>query len=111
MARNDPFNPDYASLADQGTAVFDGSGSATGAAVISEVAGNGDAELRIQESNDGGSNWQTIAQLTDASGNTTFTADFHSQYNRVLVESGVRRLQITNVSGATAVVSVSGDQR
>jgi len=111
MARNDPYNPDFASLADQGTAVFDGSASATGAAIISEVAGNGDAELRIQESNDGGSNWQTIAQLTDSSGNTTFTGDFHSQFNRVLVESGVRRLQITNVNGATAVFSVSGDQR
>jgi len=111
MARNDPYNPDFASLADQGTAVFDGSASATDAAVISEVAGNGDAELRVQESNDGGTNWQTIAQLTDSSGNTTFTGDFHSQFNRVLVESGVRRLQITNVNGATAVFSVSGDQR
>lgn len=111
MARNDPYNPDFASLADTGTAVFDGSASATDAAIISEVAGNGDAELRVQESNDGGSNWQTIAQLTDADGNTTFTGDFHSQFNRVLVESGVRRLQITNVDGATAVYSVSGDQR
>lgn len=111
MARNDPYNPDYESLADEDTAVFDGSASATDAAVISEVAGNGDAELRIQESNDGGENWQTIAQLTNSSGETTFTGDFHSQFNRVLVESGVRRLQITNVNEATAVYSVSGDER
>lgn len=111
MTRNDPYNPDYVSVADQSTATFDGSAAGTNAAIISEIAGNGDAELRIEESNDGGSTWQVITQLTDSEGSTTFTANFHTQFNRLLVEQGVRRLKVTNVSGGSAVYSVSGDER
>lgn len=111
MARNDPFNPDFVTLSDTGTATFDGSASNTSAAIVSEIAGNGDAELRIQESNDSGSSWTTITQLKDSDGNATFTGNWHSQFNRVLLESGVRRLEVKNVSGGSADYSVSGDER
>lgn len=114
MAADDPYDPPFASIADQATAVFDGSNSSTNAAIVNEIAGNGDAKIRLQESNDSGSTWTTIAQLETDGGSTTFTADFHTQYNRILVEadgSEQRRIEITNVDGTTSEFSVSGDER
>jgi hypothetical protein len=111
MARGDPYNPDFADIADTNTATFDGSASSTNAAIVTEISGNGAAKLRIQHSNDGGTSWQTVTQLEDDAGNLTFNADFHSQFNRLIVESGVRRIQITNVSGGQAQYEVSGDER
>jgi len=111
MARGDPYNPDFADIADTNTATFDGSSSSTNAAVISEISGNGDAEIRVQHSNDSGSTWTTVAQLENDAGNLTFNADFHTQFNRIIVSSGVRRIQITNVSGSQSQYDVSGDER
>jgi hypothetical protein len=114
MAADDPYDPAFASISDQATATFDGSASSTNKAIVNEIAGNGDAEIRLQESNDSGSTWTTIAQLETDGGSTTFTGDFHTQYNRILVEadgSEQRRIEIKNISGSTAEYSVSGDER
>jgi hypothetical protein len=111
MARGDPYNPVFSDIADAATTTFDGSASSTGSAIISEISGNGDAEIRVQHSNDGGSTWTTIAQLEDDAGNLTFAADFHTQFNRIIVSSGTRRIEITNVSGGQAQYEVSGDER
>jgi hypothetical protein len=93
-------------------AFFDAGGtSSTDGAVVSEIAGDCDAEIYIEESKDSGSNWFTVAQLEDDAGNVTFTADWHTQYNRVLIEKDVRRLFIKAVGSSDGRVSVSGDER
>jgi hypothetical protein len=113
MAQNDPYNPDFITVADGGSGTFDASASAATGAIVSEVAGDTDAEIYIEESNDGGSSWTQITQLEDEGGNTTFTAPFHSQFNRIMLEPGKRRLRIDNVDGGgnSGNYSVSGDER
>lgn len=110
MAQNDPYNPDFVTVADNGSATFDGSASETNAAIINEVAGNFDVQIFIEESNDGGTNWTEITQLADDAGNATFTGAFHTQFNRINVEVGKRRLRIDD-AGTGGVVSVTGDER
>jgi len=82
---------------------------------VSGIGGNADAEIRLQAYD--GTAWVTTALLSDASGNNTFTADWHTQFNRVLVNgggsptTGDQRLEVTNVSGATGDFSADGDER
>jgi hypothetical protein len=95
MARNDPYLPDFATVAQGGSVVFDGSASATGAAIVNEVAGNFDCRIFVEESNNG---------------NTIFSADFHSQFNRIYVSQGERRLRIDD-AGTGGEISVTGDER
>jgi hypothetical protein len=109
MAANDPYKPDFVTLAGNST-TFDGTDSATGAALINELSGKTDANIFIEESNDGGTNWEETTQLTDANGNNTFSADWHSQFNRILVVQDERRVKITDV-GTGGNVSVTGDER
>lgn len=110
MAQNDPYLPDFAAVADGGSTTFDGSASSTNQAIINEVAGNFDVQIFIEESNDGGTSWTQITQLTDASGNATFTGSFHTQFNRVYVAVGERRLRIDDAATG-GEVSVTGDER
>ena len=115
MAVNDPFTTAAFGVADAGTFVVDGSGSSTGAAIVSGLSGNGDAEIRLQSYD--GSAWVTTAVLTDSAGNTTFSADWHTQFNRVLVNgggsptTGDQRIEVTNVSGSSADFAADGDER
>jgi len=115
MAQNDPFTTAAFGVSDTGTFVIDGSDSATGAAIVSGVAGNGDAAIRLQAYD--GNAWVTVAQLSDANSNATFSADWHTQFNRIMVNgggspsTGDQRLEVTNVSGATADFSADGDER
>lgn len=113
MARGDPYNPDFQSIADGSSGTFDGSASATDAAIVSEFAGDTDAEIYIEESNDGGTSWTQLTQLLTESGDTTFTGPYHSQFNRIMVEVGKRRVRIDNVdgTGASGNYSVSGDEK
>lgn len=110
MAQNDPYLPDYATVAASGSTTFDGSDSSTNQAIINEISGNFDATLYIEESNDGGSTWTQITQLSDANGNNTFGASWHTQYNRIYVASGERRLRVDD-EGSGGEVSVTGDER
>jgi hypothetical protein len=110
MAQNDPYLPDFQTVADGGSVTFDGSASSTGTAIINEIAGNFDVQIFIEESNDGGTNWTQVTQLQDANGNNTFSGSFHSQYNRVYVSSGERRLRIDDAATG-GEVSVTGDER
>ena len=115
MAQNDPFTTAAFGVDDAGTFIVDGSDSATNAAIVSGLAGNGDAEIRLQAYD--GAAWVTTAILADDSGATTFTADWHTQFNRVMVNgggtpsAGDQRLEVTNISGATADFSADGDER
>jgi len=115
MARNDPFTTAAFDVANSGTFVVDGSGSSTGAAIVSGIGGNADASIELQAYD--GSAWVRVAELSDASGNTPFTADWHTQFNRVLVNgggsptSGDQRLEVTNVSGGLGDFSADGDER
>jgi hypothetical protein len=110
MARNDPYLPDFATVAQGGSVVFDGSQSGTGAAIVNEVAGNFDCRIFIEESNTGGSSFTEVTQLADGNGNTIFSADFHSQFNRIYVSQGERRLRIDD-AGTGGEISVTGDER
>lgn len=117
MARNDPFTTAAFGVADTNTFVIDGSDSATGAAIVSGVSGNADAEVRLQAYDGGASTWTTTALLDDANGNTTFSSDWHTQFNRIMVNGGGspsggdQRLQVTNVSGGAGDFSADGDER
>lgn len=110
MARNDPYLPDFATVADGGSTTFDGSASSTGTAIVNEIAGDFDAEIYIEESNDGGTSWTQIAQLRTEQGKAVFDGPWHTQFNRLYVSSGARRLLVSD-AGAGGVVSVTGDER
>jgi len=110
MARNDPYLPDFQTVADNGSVTFDGSASATRSAIVNEVAGNFDYKRFVEESNDGGTTFQEVTQLADGNGNTIFSADFHSQFNRIYVSAGERRLRIDDAATG-GVISVTGDER
>ena len=109
MARNDPYLPAPVNVADGSNATFDGSASSTDAAFISGAMGKFDATVYIDAWD--GSTWQEVTQLTDASGNKTFSADWHTQFNRVYVAVDDRRLRIENGSGASGWAAVDGDER
>jgi len=113
MAQGDPFTPDSASVSDGNTTTFDGSSSSTNAAIISEISGDRDTKLYIEKSNDGGSTWTQIAQLSDESGNATFSADFYAHFNRLMVVKNNRRLKIENADGNSnsANYEVAGDEK
>lgn len=110
-----PYVPDHVTLDEQGGAndsvTFDGSESDTDAAIISGIYGNVDCEIFIEASDDAGSTWEVVTQLGDDAGNHTFAGDFHSQFNRIMVTVGKRRLRIDNVDTVAGQVSVDGDQR
>jgi hypothetical protein len=110
MARNDPYIPDFQTVPQGGSVTFDGTQSGTNEAIINEVAGNLDCELFIEESNNGGSTFQQVAQLRTDDGTPTFFGDFHSQFNRIYVSVGKRRLRIDDV-GTGGEISVTGDER
>lgn len=111
MARNDPFTPDHVSVASDGSTTFDGSSGGTGSAIISGIYANFDAEVYIESSNDGGTSWSQVTQLSDDNDNLTFTASWHSQFNRVMISSGNRRVRIDNVDSASGLVAIDGDER
>jgi hypothetical protein len=110
MARNDPYLPDFQTVADNGSVTFDGSASGTGSAIVNEVAANFDCEIFIEESNDGGTSFQEVTQLTDGDGNLIFSADLHSQFNRIYVSQGERRLRIDDAATG-GIISITGDER
>jgi hypothetical protein len=110
MARNDPYLPDFKTVSAGGSVVFDGSQSGTGEAIINEVAGNFDVNISIEESNDGGATFVEVTQLSTGNGNLLFSGPFHSQFNRIYVSKGERRLRIDDV-GAGGRISITGDER
>lgn len=109
MARGDPYLPSPQNPADTADATFDGSGSATNSAIINSIAATFDATV-FYEAYDG-ANWQQVAQLTDANGNTTFSGEWHTQFNRLYVSTNDRRVRITNLSGAAGWISAEGEER
>lgn len=112
MARNDPYIPDYADNIAAGSDVsFSGSTSTTSTAIINELYADQSAFIYIDGSNDGGTTWQTLTQLTDANGNTTFSGDWHTQFNRLYVSEGVRRVRINNQGSGDMHLGVTGDER
>jgi len=117
MAQNDLVTTAAFGVADTGTFIVDGSDSATGAAIVSGLAGNANAEIRLQAFDGGASSWTTVSLLEDADSNTIFYADWHTQFNRVPVNgggspsNGDQRLEVTNVSGGSGDFSADGDER
>lgn len=114
MAANDPYTPDPVELDTSGGATtttnFDGSGSSTNAAIVTGLMGTLDCEVYLEAWD--GSSWQVVAQLTDDQGNTTFSADWHSQFNRLVVATDARRIRIDSVdSSSGGWVAVEGDER
>jgi len=74
MARNDPYLPDFATVAQGGNVTFDGSASATGEAIVNEITGTFDCKIFIEESNNGGTSFTTVAQLSQQDGDLLFSA-------------------------------------
>lgn len=105
-----PYTPSHATVASGGSVTFDGAGSGTNQAIIVSMAGDFDAEIFYEASDDGGTSWAQIAQMATDSGDVTFTADWHSQGNRLMVVSGERRIRVDNVDTADGVVAVDGDE-
>lgn len=106
----DIYSPDYVSVSSGNSTYFDGSTSSTNSAIISSLSGDVDAEIYIERSNDGGSTWQQTTKLTDSSGSGTFSANWHTQGNRVLVSSGVRRVRVDNVDSVSGHIEAIGDE-
>lgn len=105
------YSPDFSSVNSGNTTTFDGSASSTNSAVITSLSGDFDAEISIERSNDGGSTWQQTTVLKDTSdGDSTFEAAWHSQGNRILVSTGVRRVKIENVDTDNGVTEIIGDE-
>lgn len=111
MARNDPFLPDHESVSDGESVEFDGSSGETGSAIVSGLYGDFDAELYIESSTDDGSSWEEIVQLTDDEGETSFSSPWHSQFNRLMISDGIRRIRVDNVDSESGYVAIDGDER
>ena len=109
MAQNDPFLPDPVDVADAANATFDGTDAATDVAIVSGAMATFDAEVFIDAWD--GTEWQEVTQLADADGNATFSASWHTQFNRVYVGADRRRVRIENVSDASGWCAVEGDER
>lgn len=117
MAQNDPYTAAVFSLPITAENNFDGSESSTGAAIVSGIAGSGDAQIRLESYDSSLGGYQKTAQLSDADGNTTFSGDWHTQFNRIMINGGGspsdgdQQIVVTNVSGANINVGVDGDER
>lgn len=111
MAQNDPYLPDAVSVANGSNTTFDASSSGTGTAIASGLYGTFDAEIYLEDSPDGGTTWNTVSQFADDAGNTTFTAQWATQFNRVMIEGSKRRLRIENVGSSSGYVALDGDER
>lgn len=113
MARNDPYLPSPQSVDASGgtdpTAIFDGSASSTGSAIVSGAMANIDATVFIEAFD--GTAWQQVTQLSDANGNSTFSGSWHSQFNRVYVSTNDRRIRIENQDTVSGWVALDGDER
>lgn len=110
MARNDPYLPLRKNVDPDNTVVFDGSESSTGTAIVSGLQGNGDAEIRYEvKASDG--TYSVVTQFADENGNTTFSGNWNTQFNRIYVDTNTRRLVVKNVSGFQIRVAVDGDER
>ena len=109
MAQNDPYLPDPVDVADGANATFDGTDAETDVAIVSGAMATFDAEVFIDAWD--GTEWQEVTQLADANGDATFSANWHTQFNRVYVGTDRRRVRIENVSGASGWCAVEGDER
>ena len=109
MAQNDPFLPDPVDVAASANATFDGTDAATDVAIVSGAMATFDAEVFIDAWD--GTEWQVVTQLADAEGNATFSANWHTQFNRVYVGTDRRRVRIENVSDSSGFCAVEGDER
>lgn len=114
MAREDAYL-NAEEVTNGNNATFEGSAGETNTAVISGAMGTFDATVFVDHYD--GTAWKQVTQLTDDSGNTTFTADWHTQFNRIYVTGtgtpadGDRRLRIENGSGSSGWCAVEGDER
>ena len=111
MAQNDPFTPDHSTVADGANTTFDGSSGETNAAIISGLYGNFNAEIYLEDSDDGGTSWTQITQFTDDEGDLTFADNWATQFNRLMVKQNERRIRIENVDSESGEVTVDGDER
>ena len=109
MAQNDPFLPDPVDVAESANATFDGTDAETDVAIISGAMATFDATVHIDAWD--GTEWQEVAQLADADDNETFSASWHTQFNRVYVGTDRRRVRIENVESTSGWCAVEGDER
>ena len=109
ISPNDPFLPDPVNVAAGANATFDGTDAETDVAVISGAMATFDAEVHIDAWD--GTEWQEVTQLADAEGNATFTANWHTQLNRLFAGTNRRRVRIENVGSASGFCAVEGDER
>ena len=109
MARNDPYLPTTANVTAGSNTTFDGSASSTDTAIMSGAMATFDAEIYIEAYD--GDVWQTVTQLADADGDTTFSENWHTQFNRVYLSTNDRRVRVENVGDSDGYVAVEGDER
>lgn len=111
MARNDPYLPNAVNVSSGSSATFDGSDGGTNAAIISGIYGEVDSEIFLEDSSDSGATWDHITKFDDEDGGTTFTANYSTQFNRIMVEENNRRIRVENVDTTFGNVTVDGDER
>lgn len=109
MAQNDPYLPATVNVTSGGNTTFDGTASATDTAIMSGAMATFDAQIFIEAFD--GTAWQTVTQLSDANGNATFAANWHTQFNRVYLSTNDRRVRIENVDSVSGYVAIEGDER
>jgi len=103
MAVNDAFVASADGLAAGGTLVIDGSGSGTGAVLITELAGAAAADVRRETDPDGDGTFE-VSTTVDSIG-----SGFHSQGNELTVsQSQNSRLVIENTSSGAADYAAVG---
>ena len=103
MAVNDSYADASTGIADTGTFTVDGSGSGTGAVLITELGGTGDFNVfRDVDTTDDGT-YDATTQIESTTG------EWHSQANDLICSQSQNvRLRIKNVSGGSITVFVSG---
>lgn len=109
MALNDPYLPDPVNVSNGANTTFDATDAATDVAILSGAMATFDAQVFIDAWD--GTTWQQVTQLTDANGNATFSAGWHTQFNRIYLGVDERRIRIENVDGTSGWTAVEGDER
>lgn len=90
------------------TVYFDGSEASTDNALITMLEGTVDCHLFVERYDSNQGQYVETAQLTDASGNETFTGQWATQGNELQVSKEAARIRVESVEDNAGTIGASG---
>ena len=107
MSALNPYTPAPQSVDSDENVAIDGSDTPDGKVLVTSFGGKFDAEVFIDAHD--GTEWIETRQLGTKDGDSTLTADWDTQGNRILCVENERRVRIENVDSESGQFSVEGD--